>query len=99
MDAFFDKIEHSTFDGLDRRTLERITQMTHPFGLTIFGGKSDIEKYYLLISKNFVHMMMCEIKNTVFAILFLYRKLMKASVKICLILLFFSKSAFIYIFI
>lgn len=40
MDAFFDKIEHSTFDGLDRRTLEHITQMTHPFGLTIFGGKS-----------------------------------------------------------
>lgn len=49
MDAFFDKIEHSTFDGLDRRTLERITQMTHPFGLTIFGGKSGIEKYYLLL--------------------------------------------------
>ncbi|XP_067405392.1 low-density lipoprotein receptor-related protein 2 isoform X6 [Emydura macquarii macquarii] len=38
VDAFFDKIEHSTFDGLDRRTLERINQMTHPFGLTIFGG-------------------------------------------------------------
>ncbi|XP_048809593.1 low-density lipoprotein receptor-related protein 2 isoform X5 [Lagopus muta] len=38
VDAFFDKIEHSTFDGLDRRTLERIAQMTHPFGLTIFGG-------------------------------------------------------------
>uniref|UniRef100_A0A803SZL0 LDL receptor related protein 2 n=1 Tax=Anolis carolinensis TaxID=28377 RepID=A0A803SZL0_ANOCA len=38
VDAFFDKIEHSTFDGLDRRTLERISQMTHPFGLTIFGG-------------------------------------------------------------
>ncbi|XP_019378305.1 PREDICTED: low-density lipoprotein receptor-related protein 2 [Gavialis gangeticus] len=38
VDAFFDKIEHSTFDGLDRRTLERITQMTHPFGLTIFGS-------------------------------------------------------------
>ncbi|XP_027721928.1 low-density lipoprotein receptor-related protein 2 isoform X3 [Vombatus ursinus] len=36
VDAFFDKIEHSTFDGLDRRTLERINQMTHPFGLTIF---------------------------------------------------------------
>ncbi|XP_023355035.1 low-density lipoprotein receptor-related protein 2 isoform X2 [Sarcophilus harrisii] len=36
VDAFFDKIEHSTFDGLDRRTLERIHQMTHPFGLTIF---------------------------------------------------------------
>nr|XP_042716703.1 low-density lipoprotein receptor-related protein 2 isoform X5 [Chrysemys picta bellii] len=38
VDAFFDKIEHSTFDGLDRRTLERINQMSHPFGLTIFGG-------------------------------------------------------------
>ncbi|XP_040532597.1 low-density lipoprotein receptor-related protein 2 isoform X11 [Gallus gallus] len=38
VDAFFDKIEHSTFDGLDRRTLERVAQMTHPFGLTIFGG-------------------------------------------------------------
>ncbi|XP_044525030.1 low-density lipoprotein receptor-related protein 2 [Gracilinanus agilis] len=36
VDAFFDKIEHSSFDGLDRRTLERISQMTHPFGLTIF---------------------------------------------------------------
>uniref|UniRef100_F7CLL4 Low-density lipoprotein receptor-related protein 2 n=1 Tax=Monodelphis domestica TaxID=13616 RepID=F7CLL4_MONDO len=36
VDAFFDKIEHSSFDGLDRRTLERINQMTHPFGLTIF---------------------------------------------------------------
>ncbi|XP_072468339.1 low-density lipoprotein receptor-related protein 2 isoform X2 [Notamacropus eugenii] len=36
VDAFFDKIEHSTFDGLDRRTLDRISQMTHPFGLTIF---------------------------------------------------------------
>ncbi|KAL8183430.1 UNVERIFIED_CONTAM: Low-density lipoprotein receptor- protein 2 [Gekko kuhli] len=38
VDAFFDKIEHSTFDGLDRRSLQRINQMTHPFGLTIFGG-------------------------------------------------------------
>lgn len=54
MDAFFDKIEHSTFDGLDRRTLEHITQMTHPFGLTIFGGKSGIEKYYLLLSQIFL---------------------------------------------
>lgn len=53
VDAFFDKIEHSTFDGLDRRTLERITQMTHPFGLTIFGGKSVIEKYYLLLLQIF----------------------------------------------
>ncbi|XP_069081387.1 low-density lipoprotein receptor-related protein 2 [Pleurodeles waltl] len=38
VDAFFDKIEHSTFDGSDRRTLDRISQMTHPYGLTIFGG-------------------------------------------------------------
>ncbi|XP_014344907.1 low-density lipoprotein receptor-related protein 2a [Latimeria chalumnae] len=38
VDAFFDKIEHSTFDGLDRRTLDRISQMSHPFGITVFGG-------------------------------------------------------------
>ncbi|XP_043931281.1 low-density lipoprotein receptor-related protein 2 [Protopterus annectens] len=38
VDAFFDKIEHSTFDGLDRQNLGRISQMSHPFGLTIFGG-------------------------------------------------------------
>ncbi|CAB1328475.1 unnamed protein product, partial [Coregonus sp. 'balchen'] len=38
VDAFFDKIEHSTFDGRNRLSLERITQMSHPFGLTIFGG-------------------------------------------------------------
>uniref|UniRef100_A0A8C5KSR3 Low-density lipoprotein receptor-related protein 2 n=1 Tax=Jaculus jaculus TaxID=51337 RepID=A0A8C5KSR3_JACJA len=36
VDAFFDKIEHSTFDGLDRRKLDDIEQMTQPFGLTIF---------------------------------------------------------------
>nr|KAF6496225.1 LDL receptor related protein 2 [Rousettus aegyptiacus] len=36
VDALFDKIEHSTFDGLDRRVLGHIQQMTHPFGLTIF---------------------------------------------------------------
>ncbi|MBZ3890926.1 Low-density lipoprotein receptor-related protein 2 [Sciurus carolinensis] len=36
VDAFFDKIEHSTFDGLDRRRLGHIEQMTHPFGLTVF---------------------------------------------------------------
>uniref|UniRef100_A0A8C0TXJ2 Low-density lipoprotein receptor-related protein 2 n=1 Tax=Canis lupus familiaris TaxID=9615 RepID=A0A8C0TXJ2_CANLF len=36
IDAFFDKIEHSTFDGLDRRNLGHIQQMTHPFGLTVF---------------------------------------------------------------
>ncbi|XP_028846293.1 low-density lipoprotein receptor-related protein 2a isoform X3 [Denticeps clupeoides] len=38
VDAFFDKIEHSSFDGQNRLSLERITQMSHPFGLTIFGG-------------------------------------------------------------
>ncbi|KPP76751.1 low-density lipoprotein receptor-related protein 2-like, partial [Scleropages formosus] len=38
VDAFFDKIEHSTFDGTNRLTLNRITQMSHPFGLTIFGN-------------------------------------------------------------
>uniref|UniRef100_A0A674F6C9 Low density lipoprotein receptor-related protein 2a n=1 Tax=Salmo trutta TaxID=8032 RepID=A0A674F6C9_SALTR len=38
VDAFFDKIEHSTFDGRNRLSLERITQISHPFGLTIFGG-------------------------------------------------------------
>ncbi|KAI1884877.1 hypothetical protein AGOR_G00214390 [Albula goreensis] len=38
VDAFFDKIEHSTFDGENRQTLDRISQMSHPFGLTIFGG-------------------------------------------------------------
>uniref|UniRef100_A0A3B3R2I7 Low density lipoprotein receptor-related protein 2a n=1 Tax=Paramormyrops kingsleyae TaxID=1676925 RepID=A0A3B3R2I7_9TELE len=37
VDAYFDKIEHSTFDGTNRLTLDRITQMSHPFGLTIFG--------------------------------------------------------------
>ncbi|KAI5929752.1 Low-density lipoprotein receptor-related protein 2 [Manis javanica] len=36
VDALFDKIEHSTFDGSDRRALGHIQQMTHPFGLTIF---------------------------------------------------------------
>lgn len=40
VDAFFDKIEHSTFDGRNRLSLERITQISHPFGLTIFGGDS-----------------------------------------------------------
>uniref|UniRef100_A0A4W3HU78 Low-density lipoprotein receptor-related protein 2 n=1 Tax=Callorhinchus milii TaxID=7868 RepID=A0A4W3HU78_CALMI len=39
VDAFFDKIEHSTFSGSDRQTLNRISQISHPFGLTIFGGK------------------------------------------------------------
>ncbi|XP_066544684.1 low-density lipoprotein receptor-related protein 2a isoform X1 [Amia ocellicauda] len=38
VDAFFDKIEHSTFDGSNRLTLDRINQMSHPFGLTIFGA-------------------------------------------------------------
>lgn len=49
MDAFFDKIEHSTFDGSNRRSLERISQMTHPFGLTIFGGEYDMKTGKLLI--------------------------------------------------
>uniref|UniRef100_A0A671YSP2 Low density lipoprotein receptor-related protein 2a n=1 Tax=Sparus aurata TaxID=8175 RepID=A0A671YSP2_SPAAU len=38
VDAFFDKIEHSNFDGQNRISLERITQISHPFGLTIFEG-------------------------------------------------------------
>ncbi|CAL8343601.1 unnamed protein product, partial [Boreogadus saida] len=36
VDAFFDKIEHSGFDGRSRQSLGRVTQMSHPFGLTIF---------------------------------------------------------------
>lgn len=36
VDAFFDKIEHSTLDGLDRKRLGHVDQMTHPFGLTVF---------------------------------------------------------------
>ncbi|XP_053453877.1 low-density lipoprotein receptor-related protein 2 [Nycticebus coucang] len=36
VDAFFDKIEHCTFDGLDRRRLGHIEEMTHPFGITLF---------------------------------------------------------------
>ncbi|KAM7316467.1 hypothetical protein ACRRTK_024198 [Alexandromys fortis] len=36
VDAFFDKIEHSTFDGLDRKRLDSVAQMTYPFGLTVF---------------------------------------------------------------
>lgn len=40
VDAFFDKIEHSSFDGKNRVSLDRITQMSHPFGLTIFEGKN-----------------------------------------------------------
>uniref|UniRef100_A0A3Q4H6C5 Low-density lipoprotein receptor-related protein 2 n=1 Tax=Neolamprologus brichardi TaxID=32507 RepID=A0A3Q4H6C5_NEOBR len=38
VDAFFDKIEHSNFDGQNRLSLERISQISHPFGLTIFEG-------------------------------------------------------------
>ncbi|KAI4873047.1 hypothetical protein NFI96_006125 [Prochilodus magdalenae] len=40
VDAFFDKIEHSTFDGQNRLSLDRITQISHPFGLTIFGDST-----------------------------------------------------------
>lgn len=40
VDAFFDKIEHSNFDGQNRISLDRITQISHPFGLTIFEGKN-----------------------------------------------------------
>uniref|UniRef100_A0A8C5B335 Low-density lipoprotein receptor-related protein 2 n=1 Tax=Gadus morhua TaxID=8049 RepID=A0A8C5B335_GADMO len=36
VDAFFDKIEHSGFDGRSRQSLGRVAQMSHPFGLTIF---------------------------------------------------------------
>ncbi|MED6276189.1 Low-density lipoprotein receptor- protein 2 [Characodon lateralis] len=36
VDAFFDKIEHSNFNGQNRLSLDRITQISHPFGLTIF---------------------------------------------------------------
>lgn len=38
VDAFFDKIEHSNFDGQNRISLDRVTQISHPFGLTIFEG-------------------------------------------------------------
>nr|XP_046260892.1 low-density lipoprotein receptor-related protein 2a isoform X2 [Scatophagus argus] len=38
VDAFFDKIEHSNFDGRNRISLDRITQISHPFGLTVFEG-------------------------------------------------------------
>ncbi|XP_072435639.1 low-density lipoprotein receptor-related protein 2a isoform X3 [Chiloscyllium punctatum] len=37
VDAFFDKIEHSSFSGSDRKSLSQISQMSHPFGLTVFG--------------------------------------------------------------
>ncbi|XP_063285770.1 low-density lipoprotein receptor-related protein 2 [Pelobates fuscus] len=47
VDALFDKVEHSRFDGSDRQTLNRITQMTHPFGLTIFGGYAYITDWRL----------------------------------------------------
>lgn len=42
VDAFFDKIEHSNFDGQNRISLDRITQISHPFGLTIFEGNSSL---------------------------------------------------------
>lgn len=44
VDAFFDKIEHSNFDGQNRISLGRITQISHPFGLTIFEGKKSWNK-------------------------------------------------------
>uniref|UniRef100_A0A8C4T9C2 Low-density lipoprotein receptor-related protein 2 n=1 Tax=Erpetoichthys calabaricus TaxID=27687 RepID=A0A8C4T9C2_ERPCA len=47
VDAFFDKIEHSTFGGADRRTLPRINQMTHPFGMTIFGAYAYVTDWRL----------------------------------------------------
>lgn len=47
VDAFFDKIEHSNFDGQNRISLDRITQISHPFGLTIFEGKSFWYKQWL----------------------------------------------------
>ncbi|XP_006902182.1 PREDICTED: low-density lipoprotein receptor-related protein 2 [Elephantulus edwardii] len=37
VDAFFDKLEHSNFDGLDRRSLGHIQHMAHPFALTVSG--------------------------------------------------------------
>ncbi|OWK11616.1 hypothetical protein Celaphus_00003421, partial [Cervus elaphus hippelaphus] len=36
VDAFFDKIEHSTFDGSDRKALTNVHQLTNPFGLAVF---------------------------------------------------------------
>ncbi|KAG8559732.1 hypothetical protein GDO81_017431 [Engystomops pustulosus] len=47
VDAYFDKVEHSNFDGSDRQTLNRVTQMTHPFGLTIYGGYAYITDWRL----------------------------------------------------
>lgn len=44
VDAFFDKIEHSNFDGKNRLSLGRITQISHPFGLTIFEGNKSWHK-------------------------------------------------------
>lgn len=52
VDAFFDKIEHSNFDGQNRISLDRITQISHPFGLTIFEGtlkKKNKKRYALMI--------------------------------------------------
>lgn len=40
VDAFFDKIEHSNFDGQNRISLDRIAQISHPFGLTVFEGNT-----------------------------------------------------------
>lgn len=44
VDAFFDKIEYSSFDGQNRISLDRITQISHPFGLTIFEGNKPWHK-------------------------------------------------------
>lgn len=49
VDAFFDKIEHSNFDGQNRLSLDRITQISHPFGLTIFEGNLS---WHLVVYKN-----------------------------------------------
>lgn len=47
VDAFFDKIEHSNFDGQNRISLDRITQISQPFGLTIFEGNTSLKTLYL----------------------------------------------------
>lgn len=51
VDAFFDKIEHSNFDGQNRLSLDRITQISHPFGLTIFESKKLL---FILLSDSII---------------------------------------------